>query len=101
MIQDNPLNPTYESKVVGVILILMNVFCIAADIFIVIFCDCGLRDKLLEKLSKRKNKKKTKKKTKKKIKKNNNSKVAPQKKKPSKKEKMNVAAKKAWDIEQK
>ena len=42
LIQDNPSNRTYEDSLLAVILIGINVFCIALDIAIVVVVDCGL-----------------------------------------------------------
>ena len=42
LIQDNPSNRTYEDSLLAVILIGINVFCIALDIVIVVVVDCGL-----------------------------------------------------------
>jgi hypothetical protein len=42
LITDDPTTRTYESAVLAVILIGINVFCIAIEILIVVFVDCGL-----------------------------------------------------------
>ena len=42
LIQDNPSNRTYEDSLLAVILIGINVFCIALDIAIVVVVYCGL-----------------------------------------------------------
>ena len=42
LITDDPTTRTYESAVLAVILIGINVFCIATEILIVVFVDCGL-----------------------------------------------------------
>ena len=42
LIMDDPTTRTYESAVLAVILIGINVFCIATEILIVVFVDCGL-----------------------------------------------------------
>ena len=41
LITDDPTTRTYESAVLAVILIGINVFCIAIEILIVVFVDCG------------------------------------------------------------
>jgi hypothetical protein len=41
LIMDDPTTRTYESAVLAVILIGINVFCIAIEILIVVFVDCG------------------------------------------------------------
>ena len=45
LIQDNPTNRTYEDSLLAAILIGINVFCIAADIVIVVVFDCELGTK--------------------------------------------------------
>ena len=42
LITDDPTTRTYESKVLAVVLIGINVICIAVDILIVVVFDCGL-----------------------------------------------------------
>ena len=42
LIMDDPTTRTYESAVLAVILIGINVLCIATEILIVVFVDCGL-----------------------------------------------------------
>ena len=45
LITDEPTTRTYESAVLAVILIGINVFCIAIDILIVVLVDCGLGER--------------------------------------------------------
>jgi hypothetical protein len=45
LIMDDPTTRTYESAVLAVILIGINVFCIAIEILIVVFVDCGLGER--------------------------------------------------------
>ena len=45
LITDEPTTRTYESAVLAVILIGINVFCIAIEILIVVFVDCGLGER--------------------------------------------------------
>ena len=45
LIMDDPTTRTYESAVLAVILIGINVLCIATEILIVVFVDCGLGER--------------------------------------------------------
>ena len=45
LITDDPTTRTYGSAVLAVILIGINVFCIAIEILIVVFVDCGLGER--------------------------------------------------------
>ena len=45
LIMDDPTTRTYESAVLAVILIGINVFCIATEILIIVFVDCGLGER--------------------------------------------------------
>ena len=45
LIMDDPTTRTYESTVLALILIGINVFCIAIEILIVVFVDCGLGER--------------------------------------------------------
>ena len=45
LITDDPTTRTYESAVLAVILIGINVFCIAIEILIVVFVDCGVGER--------------------------------------------------------
>jgi hypothetical protein len=45
LIMDDPTTRTYESAVLAVILIGINVFCIAIEILIVVFVDCGVGER--------------------------------------------------------
>ena len=45
LITDDPTTRTYESAVLAVILIGINVLCIATEILIVVFVDCGLGER--------------------------------------------------------
>ena len=45
LITDDPTTRTYESAVLAVILIGINVLCTATEILIVVFVDCGLGER--------------------------------------------------------
>ena len=46
LIMDNLSTPTYQSQVLGALLIAMSVCCIAAEIGIVVLIDCGAYEKI-------------------------------------------------------
>ena len=46
LITDNLSTPTYESQLLGAVLIAMSVCCIAAEIGIVVLIDCGAYEKV-------------------------------------------------------
>ena len=46
LITDNLSTPTYESQVLGALLIAMSVCCIAVEIGIVVLIDCGVYEKV-------------------------------------------------------
>jgi len=45
LITDNPSNQTYQTNLLGIVLIGQNIFCITIDILIVIWFDCGCKEK--------------------------------------------------------
>ena len=54
LIMDNLSTPTYESQVLGALLIAMSVCCIAVEIGIVVLIDCGVYEKICGRLGGRK-----------------------------------------------
>ena len=54
LIQDNPQDRTYEDGLLAIVLIMVNVTCVAIEVLIVLFFDCGLLDQLKVVLNKSK-----------------------------------------------
>jgi hypothetical protein len=84
LIMDDPTTRTYESAVLAVILIGINVFCIAIEILIVVFVDCGAGERC-QRCCRGGGDKKT----------GNNSKVLPMT--MEKQSRIDAAAEKAWE----